>query len=406
MIGEILGGQYQVVALLGVGSMGEVYKGWDRALSRHVAIKVLKPEVGSGIERFRSEAQILASLNQGNICQVYSFFQHLGRDIMVLQYLDGLPLDQVLVQKGRLPLAEVKSIAADILAGLIEAHHAKVVHRDLKPANLMLAPAAIGFKTIIMDFGIARAQGQARATREGMVACTIEYASPEQIQGDEVDASSDLYSLSMVLYELLVGELAFPAKTDAAWAHAHVYEDPAWSKLAALHGKEIVQFLSKASEKKANKRYPNAQAMLSALNQVSENRQDLKIAWKKRFRHESFLKVFNNLKENWAFVFLGVMSLVGVTFLLLSQQSPEVEEVQSVEKPTLETQVASSHPSNQQQIVTFVPPTKELIINEPAQTQPHNLSNNASENQKQSSQSENNKKIKNKENKNGNGTIE
>lgn len=406
MINEILGGQYKVEARLDQGSMGEVYKGLDIALNRPVAIKVLLPEVGSGIERFRAEAKILASLNQGNICQVYSFLQHRGREVMVLQFLAGDTLEKVLKEKGRLPFAEVKAIATDILAGLTEAHYAKVVHRDLKPANLMRVPAAIGFKTVIMDFGIARAQGQARATREGRVACTIEYASPEQIQGEEVDGSSDIYSLSMVLYELLVGELLFSAKTDAAWAQAHYYEVPNWSKLAALHGKEVVRFLSKAAEKKPNNRYSNAQEMLNALNQVPENRQELADKWKSRLNLDFLIKIFTNLKENWAFVFLGVMSLIGVSFVLLSQQSPEVEEVQSAEKSTLATPVASSTPSNQQQIVTFVPPTKELIINEPAQTQTHILSNNASENQKQSSPPENNKKIKNKENKNGKGEIE
>ena len=336
MIGEVIGQQYEVTALLGAGSMGEVYKGWDRALGRHVALKVLKPGVGAGSERFRAEAQILANLNHGNICQVYGFLQHGGRDVMVLQHLDGTSLDSVLEQQGRLPWAEVKAIAADVLAGLTEAHHAKVVHRDLKPANLMRVAAAAGYKTVIMDFGIARAQGHARATREGMVACTIEYASPEQIQGEDVGPGSDLYSLGMVLYELLTGGLAFGAKTDAAWAHAHVYETPDWDKVAALHGKHVAKFVRAAVEKKQDARYASAQAMLQALRQVPDTPEP-KSAWLEGLMAslkgliptkrpsqalsdapEPQSALIAQLKEHWAFVFLGLMLLLGGIFFLMS----------------------------------------------------------------------------------------
>lgn len=390
MIGEIIAQQYEVTALLGAGSMGEVYKGWDRALGRHVAIKVLKPHIGAGTERFRTEAKILGQMSHGNICPVYSLLEHWGRDIMVLQHLDGTPLDHVLTQQGRLPWSEVKAIAADVLAGLTEAHHAKVVHRDLKPANLMRVPAATGYKTVIMDFGIARAQGQARATREGMVACTIEYASPEQIQGEVVGSASDLYSLGMVLYELLTGDLAFSAKTDAAWAHAHVYESPDWDKLSARHGKAVVQFLRVATAKQPAKRYPDAQAMLSALRQLPDETRaqeggvlgrlmsDLsqtlnrvktrtrpsqparsldssRSTPKPQAAQQSIEQHANpapwaawadKLQEHWAMVFLGLMLLIGLSFVLLSLGQPRGGEAprSPVASPIAPVRPAASTP--------------------------------------------------------------
>jgi eukaryotic-like serine/threonine-protein kinase len=190
-IGQTVG-QYLITASLGEGAMGKVFRGRDTQLNRDVAIKVLRPEISSRpdlVERFRNEAMTLASLHHGNICSVYAFVEHAGQHAMVLQHLEGKPLEDVLREQGRCSWPDAKRILRDVLSGLQEAHGAGIVHRDLKPANLMVTPSQ---KVVIMDFGIARVKNQQRATREGMMVGTLEYASPEQIRGEDVDPRSDL----------------------------------------------------------------------------------------------------------------------------------------------------------------------------------------------------------------------
>jgi eukaryotic-like serine/threonine-protein kinase len=269
-IGQTVG-QYLITASLGEGAMGKVFRGRDTQLNRDVAIKVLRPEISSRpdlVERFRNEAMTLASLHHGNICSVYAFIEHQGQHAMVLQHLEGKSLEDVLREQGKFGWPEVKRILRDVLSGLKEAHAAGIVHRDLKPANLMVMPSQ---RVVIMDFGIARVKNQQRATREGMMVGTLEYASPEQIRGEDVDARSDLYSLGIIAYEVLLGRLPFDAKTDYEWVKAQTTQDPDFSVLSDRLGRPIVQFLRRVLEKSPSKRFASAQEMDAALDALRES---------------------------------------------------------------------------------------------------------------------------------------
>jgi eukaryotic-like serine/threonine-protein kinase len=259
-------GQYKVTGKLGSGAMGTVYSGVDTQLGREVAIKVLMPEISRNadlVDRFRREATTLARLHHGNICSVYAFLEYQGEHLMILQYLQGRTLEDVIHEDGALGAEKASTYCKDVLSGLAEAHAAGVVHRDLKPANIMITPSG---KAVIMDFGIARVRGEKRATREGMTVCTIEYASPEQIRGEDVDARSDLYSLGLVYYEMLEGRSPYSAATEYEWIKAHTQQDIDANYVESRYGKKFRQFIATSTHKDASKRFGSAGDMLGALS--------------------------------------------------------------------------------------------------------------------------------------------
>lgn len=225
MIGQILG-NYKIEGKIGEGGMGAVYRGVDLMLEREVAIKALRPELGSQpqvAERFRSEAVTLARLNHPNIATLYSFFRQGDDYFMVLEYVRGVTLDHVIRQRGALTPDEAIPVFCRVLDGIDHAHRLGIIHRDIKPANMMLTETG-GLK--VLDFGIARILGTARMTKAGHLIGTIEYMSPEQVRGQETDARSDIYSLGMLLYEMLTGRVPFSSENEYELMRAQVEETP------------------------------------------------------------------------------------------------------------------------------------------------------------------------------------
>lgn len=232
LIGQRLGGKYDVQTLIGQGGMGIVYRGFDVMLQRVVAVKVLAPQLTVDpvfVQRFQQEAVTSANLRHPNIATIYDVgAQATGRMeeslyYIVMEYLEGATLDQWLIHNGPLSPSEAAPVVSQVAAALTHAHARGVVHRDVKPSNIMLSPD--GHATL-MDFGLVRAGEGTGLTRSGLVVGTPEYMAPEQALGEAVDGRTDVYSFGVVLYKALSGQVPFARSTPLATAHAHVYEAP------------------------------------------------------------------------------------------------------------------------------------------------------------------------------------
>ncbi|MFI8517523.1 protein kinase [Streptomyces sp. NPDC085481] len=270
--GSVANGRYQLRDLLGEGGMASVYLAYDSALDRQVAIKTLHTELGreqSFRERFRREAQAVAKLSHTNIVSVFDT----GEDTLdgavmpyiVMEYVEGQPLGSVLgadIQSyGAMPADKALKVTADVLAALETSHEMGLVHRDIKPGNVMMTKRGV---VKVMDFGIARAMqsGVTSMTQTGMVVGTPQYLSPEQALGRGVDARSDLYSVGIMLFQLLTGRLPFDADSPLAIAYAHVQEEPALpSSVNRSVTPAMDALVARALKKNPNERFPSAAAM-------------------------------------------------------------------------------------------------------------------------------------------------
>src|ERR1022692_704121 len=234
-------GPYEILAPIGAGGMGEVYRARDTRLDRTVAIKILPHHLSDDVtrrQRFEREAKVVSSLNHPHICTLHDVGRQDGVDFIVMEFLEGESLAERL-EKGPLPVAQVLQYGTQIASALDKAHRNGVTHRDLKPGNIMLTKS--GAK--LLDFGLAKAAlplapgaigatltdatPQAHpVTREGAVVGTVPYMSPEQVDGKEVDARSDIFSLGAVLYEMVTGGRAFQGASDFSVASAILVKDP------------------------------------------------------------------------------------------------------------------------------------------------------------------------------------
>jgi serine/threonine-protein kinase len=225
MIGQIVG-DYKIEQKLGEGGMGEVFRGVDLMLEREVAIKFLRPELASQpqvVERFRSEAVTLAKLNHPNIATLYRFVRQGDSFFMALEFVRGVTLDEIIQQRGAIPVDQAVPIFCQVLDGIQHAHDFGIIHRDIKPANMMRTEKGT---LKVLDFGIARILGTARMTRQGNIIGTIEYMSPEQVRGMDTDERSDIYSLGMLLYEMLTGRCPFDMQNEFELMKAQIEQYP------------------------------------------------------------------------------------------------------------------------------------------------------------------------------------
>ncbi|QIQ03752.1 protein kinase domain-containing protein [Streptomyces liangshanensis] len=285
--GSVAGGRYQLRDLLGEGGMASVYLAYDSALDRQVAIKTLHTELAreqSFRERFRREAQAVAKLSHPNIVSVFdtgedTLFENgaaAGTGAMmpyiVMEYVEGQPLGSLLradiAQQGAMPADRALGVTADVLAALEASHEMGLVHRDIKPGNVMMTRRDV---VKVMDFGIARAMqsGVTSMTQTGMVVGTPQYLSPEQALGRGVDARSDLYSVGIMLFQLLTGRLPFDADSPLAIAYAHVQEEAvAPSSINRSLTPAMDALVARALRKNPNERFPSAAAMRDECRRV------------------------------------------------------------------------------------------------------------------------------------------
>ncbi|MGW6906884.1 protein kinase domain-containing protein [Streptomyces sp. NPDC054940] len=277
---SLAGGRYQLRDLLGQGGMASVHLAYDTVLDRQVAVKTLHTELGreqAFRERFRREAQAVAKLTHTNIVSVFDTGEDTLSDsgsaagdgmptpYIVMEYIEGRPLssvfDEDIRQFGAVPADKALKIIADVLAALEISHEMGLVHRDIKPGNVMVNKRGV---VKVMDFGIARAMqsGVTSMTQTGMVVGTPQYLSPEQALGRAVDARSDLYSVGIMLFQLVTGQLPFDADSPLAIAYAHVQEEPvAPSSINRALPPAVDALVARALKKNPNERFPSAESM-------------------------------------------------------------------------------------------------------------------------------------------------
>jgi eukaryotic-like serine/threonine-protein kinase len=270
--GRILDGRYQLGSLLGAGGMAQVYLASDRVLERPVAVKVLSPPYARDpvfVERFRREARAAARLSHPNIVAVFDSGSDADQHFLVMEYVAGESLAQLLARQGRLAPRRAAELGVEVGAALAAAHAQGLVHRDVKPANVLVGEDG---RVKVADFGIVKAAATATLTGTGTVLGTAAYLSPEQAQGGPVDARSDLYSLGCVLYELLCGSPPFGSGADSpqvAVASRHVHQPP---EPPSAHNPQVDASLDAvvltALAKDPAQRYQSAVELLDALERV------------------------------------------------------------------------------------------------------------------------------------------
>ena len=258
--------RYIVERRIGIGGMGTVYSARDERLDRRVAIKILKEELSSDprfIERFRREARAAAALSHPNVANVFDYGESDGRPFIVMELIDGRDLSAVMREEGTLGVERTSEIAAQIARGLGHAHSAGLVHRDVKPHNVIVME---GDRVKVTDFGIARATGESTLTVTGTILGTAQYLSPEQASGEPPGPPSDVYSLGIVLYEMLTGAVPFTGDSPISVALRHVRDEvPPPSTIDPTLPPEYDRLVARATAKQPEERFIDGNEFAAAL---------------------------------------------------------------------------------------------------------------------------------------------
>ena len=269
MIGKTIS-HFKILEKLGAGGMGEVYLAEDTELDRKVALKFLLTQYTSdpeAVERFKREAKAAASLNHPNIITVYEVGEHEGQTFIAMEYVNGESLRDRM--KQQLSPNESVELVSQVCDGLSKAHKADIVHRDLKPENIMIDEDG---RVRILDFGLAKLRNVSKLTQTATTLGTLNYMSPEQLQGMEVDHRTDIWSVGVVLYEMITGQLPFQGEYEASFMYSVLHEEPEpLSTVQPDLPAYIGQIIDKILEKDQTTRYQNIQAVLNDLKQRSKS---------------------------------------------------------------------------------------------------------------------------------------
>lgn len=269
--GSTFAGRYQIIEELGKGGMGRIYKVHDTEIKEKVALKLLRPEIASDektIERFRNEVRSARKISHRNVGRMFDLGKSENTYYITMEYVEGENLKNMIRMSGQLGIGTTISLAKQVCEGLAEAHKLGVVHRDLKPSNIMIDREG---SVRIMDFGIARSLKEKGITSAGVMIGTPEYMSPEQVEGKEVDQQTDIYSLGIILYEMLTGRVPFEGDTALMVAVKHRTETP---KEPKDYNEQILDDLNglilRCLEKDKKKRYQSAGELLSELENIEK----------------------------------------------------------------------------------------------------------------------------------------
>jgi eukaryotic-like serine/threonine-protein kinase len=349
MIGTMIS-HYKILDKIGEGGMGIVYKAHDTKLDRTVALKFLPPHLTKSEEdrqRFIREAKAAAALNHPHICTIYSVEEHDGQQFISMEYIDGVTLRQrpevggqrseVRSQRSETPatdnrpLATTIDYAIQIAEAITEAHEKGIVHRDIKPENIMVDAKN---RIKVMDFGLAKLKGEMNLTKAGSTVGTVAYMSPEQIQGQEVDHRSDIFSFGVVLYEMLTGQTPFRGEHEAAMVYSIVNENPVpmINYLPDLHP-EIIRIIERALEKDPGDRYQSAADMISELRRMRKKSSGIETVHpvssnKTEHRSSGITVTMPALKSRTGFIVIGTAGLLvaGLIYFLTPSSPSRVAE--------------------------------------------------------------------------------
>jgi serine/threonine protein kinase len=269
--GAVFAERYQIVEELGGGGMGNVFRAVDKKLNEEVALKLIRPEIAldkATLERFHNELKVARKISQRHVGRMYELMEANGRHFITMEYVAGQDLRALTRQTGRLTISKAVSIAVEVCEGLAEAHRLGVIHRDLKPSNIIIDKQG---NARIMDFGIARSIHGKSLTGEGIIIGTPEYMSPEQVEGKDVDQRSDIYSLGIILFEMVTGRVPFEGDTPFTIGVKHKSEKPQNPKILNPQipddlGRLILKCLAKDREA----RYPSAEALRLDLQKIEK----------------------------------------------------------------------------------------------------------------------------------------
>ncbi|PWT88905.1 MAG: hypothetical protein C5B54_09840 [Acidobacteria bacterium] len=283
-IGSLFAKRYMILSKLGEGGMGAVYKATDQILNVPMALKVLSSRVAhnpTAVERFKREVILARKVAHRNTCRIYDIGESDGIHYVSMEYIEGKTLSHLMAEKGRLDPQLGISIMSQVLEGLEEAHHAGIIHRDLKPQNIMVNDRNHAW---IMDFGISISNEVSRVTQTGVVVGTVYYMAPEQLDGKEIDARADIYSIGVILYQMFTEKLPFQGTTSKEF-------NPMQQMLAQLHSTatrpseiipnfppELEKIILRALEKNPDKRFQTANEVKQALHRIANTAETLDVS--------------------------------------------------------------------------------------------------------------------------------
>ncbi len=261
--GDNFGPRYKIIEEIGRGGMGRVYKAKDRELNTVVALKMIRPEFltnGRMIRRFKKEILLAREISHENVVRIYDFGEVKGIKFISMQYIEGKSLKELILESGPLPLEKIKDITIKICRGLLAAHKNGIVHRDLKPHNIMIDK---NDNLYITDFGLAKTTGEASISQSGIVVGTPQYIAPEQWRGEEADNRTDIYTLGIILYEMITGKQLFVAEDEIGYLQKHVHEKPVFPGGPDVKIPNYFKYIiQKCLEKKRQHRYQSLKEII------------------------------------------------------------------------------------------------------------------------------------------------
>jgi len=317
--GTTFADRYEIIEELGSGGMGQVYRVEDTKTNEEIALKLIRPEVAADkktIDRFRNELTTARKIRHKNVCGMYDLGEYKGTHFITMEFVPGQDLKGLIRQSGQLAVGTTINIAKQICDGLTEAHKSGVVHRDLKPSNIMIDKEG---DVRIMDFGIARSLEAKGITGAGVMIGTPEYMSPEQVEAKEIDRRSDIYSLGVILYEMVTGRLPFEGDTALSVAVKHKTEAPPDPReLNPQIPEGLGLFILKCLEKDKEKRYQSAEELQSELTKIEKGipTTDIKIPKRKPTTSKEITVTFS-MKKVFLPALIGVALAITVVIVLL-----------------------------------------------------------------------------------------